>query len=166
MTELYRALKGMNAESLTDEDKEELLRFFMVTKNHVIRNQIPLIFSDIKYNKAIPFIIKKINDQNLSHDNGSLVYALENLEVKNYFIEFVKMVCEMEYEPRYQAYEILRKLAPAISSEIRENALALLEERRILLEITATDKGPDSSLDFVEHSIELIKGEKNYTEEL
>jgi len=166
MAELYRALKGINAENLTDEDKEELLRFFVVTKNHVIRNRIALIFSDTKYNKAIPFIIKKINDPNLFYNNGSLVYALENLEVKDYFIEFVKIVCEMEYEPRYQAYEIVRKLAPAISQEIRENALALLEERRILLEITATDKGPDSSLDFVEHSIELIKGEKNDMEGL
>jgi len=166
MAELYRALKGINAENLTDEDKEELLRFFVVTKNHVIRNRIALIFSDTKYNKAIPFIIKKINDPNLFYNNGSLVYALENLEVKDYFIEFVKIVCEMEYEPRYQAYEILRKFTPAISPEVRENALALLEERRILLEITATDKGPDSSLDFVEHSIELIRGEKNDMEGL
>ena len=166
MTELYRALKGINAENLTDEDKEELLRFFVVAKNHVIGNQIAFIFSDIKYNKAIPFIIEKINDKNLSHNNGSLVYALENLEVKDYFIEFVKMVCEMEYEPRYQAYEIVQKFMPTISREIRENALALLEERRILLEITATDKGPDSSLNFVEHSIELIKGQLNHTDDL
>ena len=166
MTELYRALKGINAENLTDEDKEELLRFFMVAKNHAIRNQIAFILSDIKYNKAIPFIIEKINDKNLSHNNGSLVYALENLEVKDYFIEFVKMVCEMEYEPRYQAYEIVQKLTPTTSREIRENALVLLEERRILLEITATDKGPDSSLNFVEHSIELIKGQQNHMDEL
>lgn len=166
MTELYRALKGINVENLTDEDKEELLRFFVVAKNNTIRNQIAFIFSDIKYNKAIPFIIEKINDKNLSHNNGSLVYALENLEVEDYFIEFVKMVCEMEYEPRYQAYEIVQKLTPLISREIRENALALLEERRILLETAATDKGPDSSLNFVEHSIELIKGQKNHMEEL
>lgn len=166
MTELYRALKGINAENLTDEDKEELLRFFVVAKDNAIRNQIAFIFSDIKYNKAISFIIEKINDKNLSHNNGSLVYALENLEVKDYFIEFVKMVCEMEYEPRYQAYEIVQKLTPIISREIRENALALLEERRILLETAATDKGPDSSLNFVEHSIELIKGQKNHMEEL
>lgn len=166
MTELYRALKGISAENLTDEDKEELLRFFVVAKNHVIRNQIAFILSDIKYNKAIPFIIEKINDKNLSHNNGSLVYALENLEVKDYFIEFVKMICEMEYEPRYQAYEIVQKFTPTISREIRENALALLEQRRILLEITATDKGPDSPLNFVEHSIELIRGQQIHKDEL
>jgi len=90
-----------------------------------------------------------------------LVFALENLDVKDYFIEFVKIVCEMEYEPRYQAFEILEKYAPVISREIREKALALLEERRKLLEVTATDKGPDSSFNFVEHSIELLKGQQS-----
>jgi len=158
-TELYQALKGINVENLTEEDKEELLRFFVVTENHGIRNQIAFILSDVRYNKAIPYIIEKINDRKLSQNNGSLVYALENFDVKDYFIEIVSMVCELEYEPRYQAYEILRKYAPEISQEIREKALAMLEERRIFLEMAATDKGPDSSLNFVEHSIELIKGQ-------
>ncbi|PSL30915.1 hypothetical protein [Chitinophaga ginsengisoli] len=160
-TELYHALKGINAENLSEENKEELLRFFVVAEDHTIRNQIAFILSDVKYNRAIPFIIEKINDKKLAHHNGSLVYALENLDVKDSFIEVVNMVCEMEYEPRYQAYEILRKYAPEISEEVREKALAILEVRRILLEITATDKGPDSALDFVEHSIELIKGQQN-----
>ena len=160
-TGLYRALKGINAETLSEEDKEELLRFFVVTKNHGIRNQIAFIFSDIKYNSAIPFIIEKINDEKLSHHNGSLVFALENLDVKDYFIEFVKMVCDMEYEPRYQAFEILKKYVPVISSEIREKALTILQEHRKLLEVTATDKGPDSPLNFVEHSLELIKGQQS-----
>lgn len=119
-TELYRALKGINAETLSEEDKEELLRFFVVTESHGIRNQIAFIFSDIKYNRAIPFIIEKINDEKLAHHNGSLVFALENLDVKDYFLEFVKMVCDMEYEPRYQAFEILEKYAPGISRELEK----------------------------------------------
>lgn len=163
-TELYRALKGVNTDNLSEEDKEELLRFFVVAENHSIRNQIAFIFSDIRYNRAIPFIIEKINDKKLSNHNGSLVFALENFDVKDYFIEFVKMVCEMEYEPRYQAYEILEKYVPAISKEIREKALVLLEERRMLLEVTVADKGPDSPFNFVEHSIELIKGQQNQTD--
>jgi hypothetical protein len=165
-TELYKALKGINVENLNEEDKEELLRFFVVVKNNVIRNQIALIFSDTKFNKAIPFIIDKINDKNLRHYNGSLVYALENLDVKDYFIEFIKMVCELDYEPRYQAYEIVQKFALTISKEIKEKALILLEERRILLEITASDNGPDSVLNFVEHTIALIQEQQEQTDDL
>ncbi|RFM31219.1 hypothetical protein [Chitinophaga silvisoli] len=156
--ELYRALKGINPNALSEEDKEELLRFFVVTENHGIRDQIAFIFSDIKYNRAIPFIIEKINDEKLYHHNGSLVFALENLDVRDYFIEFVKMVCDMEYEPRYQAFELLMKYAPGISREIREKALTMLEERQQQLEVTDADKGPDSPYNFVKHSIKLIEG--------
>ena len=156
-TELYKALKGINVENLSEEDKEELLRFFVVAQTNVIRNQIAFIFSDANFNKAIPFIIDKINDKDLSHSNGSLVYALENLDVKEYFIDFIKMICEMEYEPRYQAYEIVQKFAPTISKEVREKALKLLEERRMLLQIKSADWESDSPLNFVEQTIELIQ---------
>ncbi len=113
----------MNVEKSNEEDKEELLRFFAVAKTNVIRNQIAFIFSDTKFNKAIPFMIDKINDKSLRHYNGSLVYALENLDVKDYFIEFIKMVCELEYEPRYQAYEIVQlclRFAPQL--KLRESS--------------------------------------------
>lgn len=156
-TELYKALKGISVENLSEEDKEELLRFFVVAQTNVIRNQIAFIFSDAKFNKAIPFIIDKINDKDLSHCNGSLVYALEDLDVKEYFIDFIKMVCEMEYEPRYQAYEIVQKFAPAISKEVREKALKLLEERQLLLQTKSADREPGSTLNFVEQTIELIQ---------
>jgi hypothetical protein len=53
--ELYKALKGINVENLNEEGKEELLRFFIVAKTDVIRNEIAFIFSDTKFNKAIPF---------------------------------------------------------------------------------------------------------------
>jgi hypothetical protein len=155
-TELYKAIKTLKGENLDQEDKEELLRFFVVTKSSVVRNQIALILSDAKFNKAIPTIIDKIKEKELSSNNGSLVYALENLDVKEYFIEFVKMICELEYEPRYQAYEIVNKVYREISGEIKDEALAILQEKRILLEITSDDKGPDSSLIFVEQTIELL----------
>ncbi|SHN45143.1 hypothetical protein [Chitinophaga sp. CF418] len=163
-TELYKALKGISVESLSEEDKEELLRFFVVAKTDVIRNQIAFIFSDANFNKAIPFIIDKINDKNLSHNNGSLVYALENLDVKEYFIDFIKMVCEMEYEPRYQAYEIVQKFAPTISKEVREKALKLLEERQMLLQAKSADTESDSPLNFVEQTIELLQNLQQHSE--
>jgi hypothetical protein len=106
-TEVYKAIKSLKNENLYQEDKEELLRFFIVTRSSAIRNQIAFMLSDVKFNKAIPFIIDKINEKDLCHNNGSLVYALENLDVKDYFIEFIKMICDWEYEPRYQAYEIV-----------------------------------------------------------
>lgn len=156
-TELYKALKGLDIGKLSEEDKEELLRFFLVTKNDLIRNQIAFIFSDTKYNAAIPFILEKINDNSISHNIGSLVYALETMDVANYFMEFIKIICEKDYEPRYQAYEIVKKLAFEISYEIRMEALQVLRGKRISLELSPIDKGPESTLSFVEQTMELLE---------
>ena len=75
-TELYKSIKAINIKNLNEDDKEELLRIFMVTKNDLIRNQIAFIFSDLHYDNAIPYIIKKINEKSTFHNNGSLVHAL------------------------------------------------------------------------------------------
>jgi len=84
-TELYKAFKGIEVKNLTEENKEELLRFFMVTKDHTIRNQIAFIFSDIQYEKAVPFILKQIRRKELYNYNGSLVYALQEFDLRKHF---------------------------------------------------------------------------------
>jgi len=75
-TELYRAIKSININELSPEDNRELLAFFKITKNDLIRNQIAFIFSDIKYNESIPSIIRKINDKSLYNKSiyNKLIY--------------------------------------------------------------------------------------------
>jgi hypothetical protein len=156
-TELYRAIKEINEKSLTNEDMEELLNFFMITKNDLIRNHIALIFADLHYNKAVPYIIKKINHKSTLRNNGSLVYSLGSLDITKYFIELVKIICEHEYEPRLMAYEIVQKFASSVPSRTKVKALKILEEQRLKLEQIATDKGKNSTLHFVEKTIELLQ---------
>jgi hypothetical protein len=155
-TELYKSIKAIDIKNLTEDDKEELLRIFMVTKNDLIRNQIAFIFSDLHYDNAIPYIIKKINEKGILHNNGSLVHALEELDLKKYFIPLIKIICEHEYEPRLMAYGIVQRLAPSISNVTKRKALKILEEHRLWLEHTDTDKGENSTLHFVEKTIELL----------
>jgi hypothetical protein len=108
--ELHRAFKSIKAEDLNEDEKEELLQIFMIAKNSVIRNQIAFILSDAHYDRAIPFILSKINDQGSYYNNGSLVYSLEGLNVEDYFLDIVKIICSMEYEARYQAFEIVQNM--------------------------------------------------------
>jgi hypothetical protein len=156
-TELYKAIKAINIKNLNDDDKEELLRMFMVTKNALIRNQIAFIFGDLHYDKAVPYIIKKINDKSTFNNNGSLVYSLQDMEVQKYFIEFIKIICVQEYESRLMAYEVVQKYAPTISNKIRSRAMKILQEHRIQLKRSAKDKGEDSTLHFVEKTKELLR---------
>ena len=156
-TELYKAIKSIKPENLDEDDKEELLKIFMVTKNVLIRNQIAFIFGDIHYDKAVPFILKKINKKSTFNNNGSLVYSLENFDLKKYFITIIRIICEQEYEARLTAYGIVQNLTPLVSNTAKIKALKILEQRRLELEKTANDKGENSSLHFVEKTIELLQ---------
>ena len=62
----------------------------------------------------------------------------------------------MEYEARLQVYYIVQNLAPSIPGTIKSNALEILEAHRLSLEDTATDKGENSALHFVENTMELL----------
>lgn len=155
-TELYKCIKAIDISKLNEEDKEELLRIFMVAKNDLIRDQIAFIFSDLRYNKAVPFIFERINEASALHNNGSLVHALEELDVKDYFIPLIKIIGEHEYEPRLIAYGIVEQFAPEIPDSTKKEALKILEQYRLQLEETAIDKGENSTLHFVEKTQELL----------
>jgi hypothetical protein len=155
-TELYKAIKAIDIKNLTEDDKEELLRIFMGTKNVLIRNHIALIFADLHYDKAVPYIIKKINEKSTFNNNGTLVFSLREFDLKKYFIPLIKIICEQEYEARMTAYDIVHGLALSIPGTVKSNALEILEEYRLMLEETATDIGEDSTLHFVEQTKKLL----------
>ena len=117
-SELYKKIKEIDITKLDDQDKQELLRIFMVTQNPSIRDHIAFIFSDLHYDKAIPFIIQKINDKGIINNNGALIFALNDMNVKDYGISFKRIICEHGYEARLMAYGIVEKYAASISSEI------------------------------------------------
>jgi hypothetical protein len=156
-TELYRVLKEIDEKKLSNDDMEELLGIFMITKNELIRNHLSFIFADLQYDKAVPYIITKINEASVSHNNGSLVYSLSSFDMKEYFIDLIKIICTQEYEARLMAFEIVQKSVASIPSTTKNIAVQILEEQRVKSEETATDKGENSTLHFVEKAMELLE---------
>ena len=157
-SEFYNVIRAINPNNLDDKDKEELLKIFMVTENILIRDQISFIFSDVHYNIAIPFILKKILNESNYNNNGSLVFALDNLDAKKYFFSFIKIICVQGYEARLMAYDMVEKYANSISNRTKSLALRKLERYRINEKSTATEKGENSRLHFIEQTIKLLKG--------
>ena len=154
--ELYKSIKLIDVKKLNEDDKDELLKIFMVTKNILIRNHIAFMFADLHYDKAVPYIIKKINEKSTFNNNGSLVYVLENFDMKKHFIPLIKIVCGQEYEARLMAYGIIEELSPSISNKTKTKALKILDVNQVELERLAADKGENSALHFVEKTKELL----------
>jgi hypothetical protein len=154
--ELYQAIKKINIENLNEDDKEELIKIFEVTNNSHIRNQLALIFADLNYNKAVPYIIRKINDRKIFNYIGTLVYSLEGLDVKIYFLTFIRVICEHEYEARISAYSIVEKFAASISKTTRKKALQVLNYHHVVEEQKEIQRYENSILHFIDATIKLL----------
>ncbi len=155
-SELYKVIKLLNPNKITEEDKKELLTIFLNTNNYQIRNRIAILLSDVGFNSAIPLIIKVIFRKDLYNRNGSLVYALYDMDVLEYFLDIVKIIATQDYEARIMAIEIIKKFLPKTSDNQRKAALKLLEKYRLKEEKVGTDLGAEGRLHFIEQTIKMI----------
>lgn len=105
--ELLRALDEIIPEKLLECDKEELLGFFIISKNLLVLNKLALLFSDSRYHQAVPAIIKKIFDKDLENYTGTLIYSLEDLNSADYLPKIIRMLSFDSYESRYMAFEVI-----------------------------------------------------------
>ena len=155
-TELYNVFRSIEKEKISESDKEELLRFFRVTKNPLIRNHIALVLSDVHYEKSLPYILEKINNKETFTDNGSLVHALAAFDMSGYLVDLVKIICEMGFEPRLMAYGIVEATLPYVQTNEKKEALKILTDCQQKLEVDGAEKGEDSTLHFIEQTIMLF----------
>ena len=156
MNELNKAIEAITIENLNEEDKQDLLRIFMVTKNHGVRNRIAMIFADLQYQDAVPYIVKKINDHDLFDYIGTLVYSVGYLNCSKYFLTFIRVLSEHEYEARIEAYDIVEKYAGAISKPTRIKALKDLKGFQAKEELAGVEKYENSRLHFIDAAIKLL----------
>ncbi|MFD0765669.1 hypothetical protein ACFQZI_12465 [Mucilaginibacter lutimaris] len=154
--ELIEAIKKLKSANLTEGDKKDLLSVFQLTQNASIANQIALIFSDARYNEAIPFVIKKINEEESYNRNGTLVYSLENLDSQSYFIDLIEIICKQGYEARVMAYSIVEKFVKSISTEVKNQSLELLEIYRLKQPVVDDADYENSTLHFIEATQRLL----------
>lgn len=155
-SELYKVIKLLNPNSLTEDDKKELLTIFLNTKNYQIRNRIAILLSEVGYNRAIPLIIEVIFRKELYNRNGSLVYALYDMDVLKNFPDIIRIICTQDYEARLMAYDIVKKLLPRTIDNQRKSALKILEKYRMKEEKIGTDMGAEGRLHFIEQTIKMI----------
>ena len=160
-TEFYKVLKSIDNEALSEDDKDELLKLFMVTNNSLIRDHIAMILSDVHYNKAVPYILRKIKDKRTYGNNGALVAALRNLDANKYFNEFVNIICEQDYEARLWALDIIEDFSSAVSINLKRKALKTLTSFKSSIDGIHEVEYKNSRLHFIDEAIKLINNSLN-----
>ncbi len=154
--ELSNAINSINIDNLDEEDKADLLRIFMATENAGVRNRIAMQFADLRYQKAVPYVVEKINDPAIRHCTGTLLYALDSLDAAPYFLTFIRVLSEHEYESRYGAHILVEKYADSISATTRKKAIKVLEDFRTKEEQADEEKYENSKLHFIDATLKLL----------
>jgi hypothetical protein len=156
-TELYNTLKALNIEKLSETDLQDLLSIFMVISNPLIRNYLAIVFADVHYEKAIPYLLKKIGEKDTYNNNSTLVHALGSFDMSNYLVQLAVIVCEQEYEARLMAYGIIEEIIPKAPNEDRKEAIQILKESESKLTAMKIGNGENGTLHFIENTKKLIE---------
>lgn len=107
--EVILDLKSQNLETVENAIKElgqlkdkrvipVLMKMLSVEKNIHIKNALALSLGKLGANDAVPLLMKLIKDPENKNKNGSFIYAMQNLDCKEYFLDFTEMICTGDYE--------------------------------------------------------------------
>jgi HEAT repeat protein len=107
-----------------------LLVLLNSTQNPEIKKSISELFSNLKDNDAIPFIISAIQDSNYSQDIKRLVSSCwENgLDYSKYISLFVDLLIENNLEVAFEAYTVIMNTENKIDQAIIDLEIERLEK--------------------------------------
>lgn len=140
-TELFNVLLQLREENLTAGDLEDLLVLFSYTKNHALRNHLAKIFCNVHYEPAVPVIFEKILDKCNYNHTGTLVFALESFDLKNYLKDLVQILLSP------QSFEALMTLEYIIERHLDSFLQIDKEEARTFLVAYRLERSPNWDID-------------------
>lgn len=117
LEEKIEELKSSNLEEVENAIRElgkaEYKRAVPISMNMLseekdinLKNALALSLGDLKADEAVPLLMKLIRDPENENKRGSFVYALQNLDCREYLSDFVEMICTGNYEVCVHAYDI------------------------------------------------------------
>ena len=113
ITNLALSLPKSDYDLLIDKFIQEL----EITSNNEYRNTIAIVLSDLYCDKAIDSLIKLINNPKMINCRGTLIYALENLNVANRLDSFIELLVCGNYEVKCNTYTLFEKQITNMTAE-------------------------------------------------
>jgi HEAT repeat protein len=141
LEEKIKALKSSNLEEVENTIRELgksadrravpiLMNMLSEEKDINLKNALALSLSDLKADEAVPLLMKLIKDPEHENKRGSFVYALQNLDCREYFFDFVEMICTGNYEVYCHAYDIFESIVDDANFSKKLEAKEALENQR------------------------------------
>lgn len=130
-----------------------LLIELLDSPNSSIRDAAAISLGDIKADDAVPKILDLIKNPINKNNIGSLIFALQKLNVKDHFITFVNLIGNSSIEVREMSLNIIEDYVEEIPLIVKIEALKILNKIR---ENCLEDNSENGVKKYVEYSIELL----------
>jgi len=151
--------------SLGIVDAKPLLKELLYSTNQWIRDAAAISLGDLKANEVVPEIMDLINNPNNKDNNGSLIYALQNLEIKDFFLDFIKLLSS-HLESRDLALDIIENNLDIVSTDIQKQALidCKKDRKNISKKLRVADmedkEDIENTIQYIDYAIYLLEGKK------
>ena len=103
-------------------------------KESNVLNTIALCLGKLKINDAVPILMEFIINPDFKNKRGSFIYALLGLDCKKYFLVFVNLMCEGDFEVFTHSFMVFETILDFIlaffEAELSEYRFKLVENHR------------------------------------
>ena len=155
---MLQELQFLKQEKKINEVKPLLVEL-LDSPNPFIRDAAAMSLGDLQANEVVPKIIDLIQLPENENNRGSLIYALQSFDVKDYFLLFTDLIISGNFEVREMAIELIENCIEKIELSIRLQALKKLNDAKNLYpknqEVYDTN-----AIKYIDYEIELITDQK------
>lgn len=110
---------------------ETLIHLLNTTENPRIRNATAIGLRDLGDSNAVPFLINHIKNPENTTNRGTLIYALETLEIHAFILDLVHIICDGNYEVSSMILRVIESSKNSIDSHIKDEAVNILRGCRM-----------------------------------
>jgi HEAT repeat protein len=136
-----------------------LLVELLNSRSPFIRDAAAMSLGDLKANEVVPKIIDLIQQPENENNRGSLIYALQSFDVRDFFLLFTDLIISGNFEVREMAIDLIENSIEKTEPSILLQALKKLNAAKNLYSENQ-EVNDTSAIKYIDYEIELITNQK------
>ena len=122
------------------------------------KNAVAISLGQLGADQAVPILMKVVNNKDYSGKSGSFLYAIsiKPLECKEYFLDFIELLCTGSLEVRASAIELIESLHNKVDNDIKMKSIQIISKHKILIESQGKPKEKFDTINYLEYVENLL----------
>ena len=125
-----------------------------------VRNSAAMSLGELSANEAVPIIMEVIKSPEHIHNNGALIFSLQNLDCREHFMYFINLLCIGDFEVRQMSEFIIEKYADQITPAEKIDALGILKRYKKQYELDIDVDERINRIAFIEGAQKMLKSHR------